>query len=507
MRYKVLDYLYKQGGLTLFAFTGKSDLPLEALQNTALALNAGARFVVIDFTGKTESSGGIYIHDLLERLITKQELDSLGDQSCIISGTRLFPSNDEQFRNLYHNLHLIQERVPQIVGIVSMEMSREEAAYIPLITRLLVIAGEDQQFACEQIEDLKGLQQTNILWLFDQKPNKKRFPKATATINASQSFTKECRALCEKMNWAKDANTFAKTIESLHKVQILSRNPLDGIPKLFRKFFPIFLAIAVLVPFFFVSKLEPNVSNTRNRIHERDVITTAPFFEYTFDGKDNLNRIARYGIGRFNAIVADEKMVKKYADITLDENGYSANNWTKENNHIIPPAGTVIKFSRPEIFEQTSTDSTGSAWKYWTSIFSDSIAYLTEFYHENQTQTDRKHQAIDVAGRQGARILAPFSAKAWTSKDERGGIIIGLVHEKQVIVFMHCDKLLYLDGQEVMAGDPIATVGTSGHTTGPHAHIVTGVVDKNGTKRLGNIKYKVIDPITWYYRFKPKSLK
>ena len=199
-------------------------------------------------------------------------------------------------------------------------------------------------------------------------------------------------------------------------------------------------------------------------------------------------------------------MVKQYMDLTREENGFTDNGWAKESR-VVPPMGTVIKFSRHDMFDSPSADSIGSAWKYWTSIFSDSVAYITELYHENQTQTDRKHQAIDVAGKQGARILAPFSAKAWTSKDERGGIIIGLVHQQQVIVYMHCDKLLYLDGQEVMAGDPIATVGTTGHTTGPHAHIVTGIVDKKGPKHLGNVRYRVIDPVEWYYRFKPTSLK
>lgn len=507
MRYKVLDYLYKQGGLTLFAFAGESDLPLETLQNTALALNAGARFVVVDFSGKQETSGGIYVSDLLERLVTKQELDRLGDNPCIISGNRLFPTTDDQFRNLYHNLHLLQGYASQILGILPRDISREEATYIPLITRLLVISGNNQEEACALVEDTPAIQQTNIFWLFEEFPNKKRFPKAAKTILAGQSRTKECKAAAHQQSWKNNSQEFARIIENLHKVQILTRNPLDGIPKLFRKFFPLFLVFAIFIPFLFVTKLDPSVSNARNRIHERDVITTAPSFEYTFDGKESLNRVARYGIGRFCALVADEKMVKQYMEATLDENGYDAGPWTKENNQIIPPTGTVVKFSRPDMFNETSADSIGSAWKYWTTIYSDSIAYLTEFYYENQTQVNRKHQAIDVAGKQGARILAPFSAKAWTSKDERGGIIIGLVHEKQVVVFMHCDKLLYLDGQEVMAGDPIATVGISGHTTGPHAHIVTGIVDKNGTKRLGNIKYKVIDPIAWYYQFKPKSLK
>ncbi|MCK9182593.1 MAG: peptidoglycan DD-metalloendopeptidase family protein, partial [Fibrobacteraceae bacterium] len=99
-------------------------------------------------------------------------------------------------------------------------------------------------------------------------------------------------------------------------------------------------------------------------------------------------------------------------------------------------------------------------------------------------------------------ILAPFSGKAWTFTDERGGVVIGLVHNKRVILFMHCDQLLYLDGQEVMEGDPVATVGTTGHTTGPHVHIVTGIVNKNGTKVLGNVKYNIVNPVTWFYSSK-----
>ena len=215
-----------------------------------------------------------------------------------------------------------------------------------------------------------------------------------------------------------------------------------------------------------------------------------------------MQRLSRYAIGRFMSVITDEKMVKQYVQETLKENGYPED-FGFSNDRNVPPEGTVIKFSKPEYIENSASDSIGNAWRYWTSIVSDSISYITEFYHEKQTKEFRQHNGIDLASKQGARILAPFAAKAWTSKDERGGIIIGLVRKKDVILFMHCDQLLYLDGQEVMQGDPIATVGVTGHTTGPHAHIVTGLIDPNGDKRIGNVRYKVIDPMKWYYRFKP----
>lgn len=511
MRYKVLDYLYKQGGLTLFAFKGESDYPLETLQNTALALNAGAGFVILDFSGKLwhQAKAPLSTRDILSKNLEKQEIDQLKKDGWIVSGQRVFPASDEEFRNLYHNLHLLQDAIPHIIGILPDEISKEEASYIPLITRLLVITGNNTQNAAALVQDQPSLQKTNILWLFETKPDRKRYPKAYKTISRGDSFANECRALLtQKCSWRNNPEKLAKVIESLHRIKILEKNPLDGLPRIFKKFFIPTLLIAIFIPFLFVTKLEPTVSNARNRIHERDVITVAPFFEFTFDGSETMYRIAKYGIGRFGAQLATEKMIRQYIDATLEENGLKNMPWAN-GSMVIPPAGTVIKFSRPEFLENATadSDSIGAAWKYWTSIYSDSIAYITEFYHEEQTSTDRKHPAIDVAGKQGARILAPFSAKAWTSKSDRGGIIIGLVHEKMVTIFMHCDKLLYLDGQEVMAGDPIATVGTTGHTTGPHAHIVTGIVDKNGPKRFGNVRYRVVDPIQWYYTFKPKTPK
>ena len=509
MQKKVLESLYNQGGLTLFAISDEETLPKDALKKFALALNAGARFIVIDFTGKhpLEGNAPFLATDLSQKVFTTEEIEKMSssfddDRSLTFTGSKPLPSSDTQFRTLYHNIKILEKIAPQVIGIISTEQV-ENVGKLVAMARLLIVhvTPISMKSAASFIEDVKEAQKIEILWLSKELPARRSYPRARKAIRKNASATKEAFAL----DFQKKPEDLAKIVKKLHKISILTKNPLDGFPRIIRNLFPLLLIVVIIAPFLFVTDIDRSDSNLRDRIQERNQLSVAPSFEYTFDGTENMQRIARYAIGRFDAIITNEKMIKNYVAKTLEENGFGVTSWEKGNLNI-PPKGTSIRFSRPdEIKRPASADTIGAAWKYWTSVISDSIAYLTEFYHENATPTQRKHNGIDVASRQGARILAPFGAKAWTSRDERGGVIIALVRKEDVILFMHCDKLLYLNGQEVMPGDPIATVGTTGHTTGPHAHIVTGLVSKKGKKRIGNVRYDVIDPIKWFYKFKPTS--
>lgn len=499
MQRKVLNYLYNQGELTFFAFPGEES-DYETLEKFALAMNAGARFVLFDFTGKRDSDTGVTLATLFQKHLSEEELAILNDESrqgFTFGGFASDIDSEEDFRKFYYNLQLIKKSIPHTVALLPGDEPKIANMHVFDIARAVIIAGTDVKAASIYVEDSPVLQKTPILWLLQGRPDKKIYPKCFKAVKRSFSGCKEFRNL----DWKKDTDKLAKAYTLLCMAEILKKNPLDGLPKLFVSFFLLFLIAVIALPFVIPSKVEMDVSNIRDRASEISKLSVAPSFTFTFDGNETLQRIARYAIGRFNAVITTDRMVKQYIDETMEDNGYRYKAWEK-NNLIYPPAGTIVKFSRPENLSRASADSIGAAWKYWTSIVSDSVAYITEFYHEYATANQRQHNGIDLASRQGARILAPFAAKAWTSKDERGGIIIGLVRAKDVVIFMHCDQLLYLDGQEVMPGDPIATVGTTGHTTGPHAHIVTGIIDKNGPKRIGNVRYKVINPISWFYRFK-----
>ena len=509
MQRRVLESLYSQGGLTLFAISDEDELPVEALQKFALALNAGARFIVIDFSARCRLNGNapIQTSDIFKSTFDDSTINEIESTAAlhgnvIFTGSAALPTSDSEFRTLYHNIKSLEKIAPQVIGIISTE-TVENVGNLVAMSRSLVfhVTEKSLNTAASFIEDVKQAQKAQILWLSQKIPPRRTYPKARKAIRKNRLATKEAFAV----DFQKNPERIANVIKKLHKIAILRKNPLDGVPRLIRNLFPLLLLAVIIAPFLFVTDIDHSSSNIRDRIQERNQLSVAPSFEYTFDGIESMQRIARYAIGRFDAIITNEKMIKNYVAKTLEDNGFKVTSWEKGNQNI-PPKGTTIRFSRPdEIKRPASADTIGAAWKFWTSVISDSIAYLTEFYHEQATANFRKHNGIDVASRQGARILAPYGAKAWTSRDERGGVIIALVRKNDVILFMHCDKLLYLNGQEVMPGDPIATVGTTGHTTGPHAHIVTGIVSKKGKKSIGNVRYDVIDPIKWFYKFKPTS--
>lgn len=502
MQRAVLDYLYNQGGLTLIAYPGEKEIDFEALQKFALALNAGARFIVIDLSCRYRGTAPVTTDDLFQKPIGEKGIELLTQveegHGYITPKIGHVPEDENSFRNFFHNIEQIKQKISHVIAVLPTDEINGGCDRILTISRLLILSANNATTAAGYLADAKNVGKCAILWDVPEKPDKKKHPSVSKAVKKSPFKLKAFKG----KRFKEHPEDFVHVVGNLHKMSILKKNPIDGIPKIFLVLFPLFLVLAFMLPFAKVTKVTATISNERNRIQERNSLSVAPSFEFTFDGKETMQRIGRYAIGRFNAIITTDKMIQQYVETTLEENNYPTNSWRVENFNI-PPEGTVIRFSRPDNLGQEAADSIGAAWKYWTSIVSDSIAYLTEFYYREATAKHRLHHGIDLASKKGARILAPFSARAWTSRDKNGGTIIGLVREKDVILFMHCDQLLYLDGQEVMPGDPIATIGVTGRTTGPHAHIVTGLISKNGDKTIGGVKYKVIDPMKWFYMFKP----
>jgi murein DD-endopeptidase MepM/ murein hydrolase activator NlpD len=91
----------------------------------------------------------------------------------------------------------------------------------------------------------------------------------------------------------------------------------------------------------------------------------------------------------------------------------------------------------------------------------------------NKFNPKANHQAVDVVGKQNARISCVLDGtvvfSGWTMDT---GYSIFIQHENNIIsAYKHCAELLKDIGEKVKAGDVIAIMGNSGElTTGPHLH-------------------------------------
>ena len=110
----------------------------------------------------------------------------------------------------------------------------------------------------------------------------------------------------------------------------------------------------------------------------------------------------------------------------------------------------------------------------------------------------RLHMGIDIAAPLGTPIFATHTGtitQVQFSDTGFGNMIHlsgeGMDGEEVVVLFAHLDQIHVTNGQEVTQGDLIATVGSSGDSTGPHLHLE--VIRQNPTMHL-NPLFAVI---TW----------
>jgi len=82
------------------------------------------------------------------------------------------------------------------------------------------------------------------------------------------------------------------------------------------------------------------------------------------------------------------------------------------------------------------------------------------------------HQGIDFAADYGTPILAPSNGKVYYAAWNGGyGNLLCVSHGSGFTTrYGHCDTIDIGVGQKVRKGQQIATVGSSGHSTGPHLH-------------------------------------
>lgn len=84
----------------------------------------------------------------------------------------------------------------------------------------------------------------------------------------------------------------------------------------------------------------------------------------------------------------------------------------------------------------------------------------------------RPHKGIDIANKKGTPILAVAAGKVAFAGSQRGyGNVVIVEHDNSIMtVYAHNEANLVRVGEIVKQSQPIATLGNSGVSTGPHLH-------------------------------------
>jgi murein DD-endopeptidase MepM/ murein hydrolase activator NlpD len=87
-----------------------------------------------------------------------------------------------------------------------------------------------------------------------------------------------------------------------------------------------------------------------------------------------------------------------------------------------------------------------------------------------------RHQGQDVVAAEGTPVVAPWAGLVEFVRFQRSGagwyVVLDGDDEDRDYVFMHLrkDSILVAPGQHVSAGEPLAQVGNTGSSSGPHLH-------------------------------------
>ncbi|MDG1480514.1 MAG: M23 family metallopeptidase [Myxococcota bacterium] len=84
----------------------------------------------------------------------------------------------------------------------------------------------------------------------------------------------------------------------------------------------------------------------------------------------------------------------------------------------------------------------------------------------------KMHSGIDIAAPRGTPIIASGAGEVVLSEYHAGyGNLIEIEHSDGIVSrYAHCSRRLVAVGEDVLRGDLIATVGSTGQSTGPHLH-------------------------------------
>jgi len=227
-----------------------------------------------------------------------------------------------------------------------------------------------------------------------------------------------------------------------------------------------------------------NVADISHNPYELMAYLTAVYDDFTFAGiQGALQQIFNE---QYSLSFVEEIEVRYRTEYYTDEDGHEHSYQVAYNYYILNINLTARSFS-DVVFSRMNSEQlerfnvymiTKGNRQYLQSPFGETnwLPYVTSYYgyrvHPVSGAKDY-HKGADIAMPEGTEVLAGQDGTVTFagSNGDYGLVVVIDNGEGLVSKYAHCSTLLVSAGQTVKAGDPIARVGNTGNSTGPHLHL------------------------------------
>jgi murein DD-endopeptidase MepM/ murein hydrolase activator NlpD len=139
------------------------------------------------------------------------------------------------------------------------------------------------------------------------------------------------------------------------------------------------------------------------------------------------------------------------------------------------PPGTAPEREAPEVESPTPPSPVAPPGSASTSAKDAQLRWPLKgvLYSRYGVRQGQRHDGIDIAAPEGSIVGAAASGTViYTGQQSGYGSIVIVRHDRGnlLTLYAHASAILVRTGERVEAGQPIAKVGHSGRTTGPHLH-------------------------------------
>lgn len=147
---------------------------------------------------------------------------------------------------------------------------------------------------------------------------------------------------------------------------------------------------------------------------------------------------------------------------------------TRINSTVTSRSATTSRYEETE-------ESTAIAEVNGVSLYVKPVSgTITSKFGERSSIRSSVHTGLDIANKTGTKIkVVAGGTVTFAGTSGSYGKLVKVSHGNGVETwYAHCSKLYVKQGEQVSAGDVIATVGSTGNSTGPHLHLEIRI---NGT--------------------------